>query len=109
MPVNSRATPKKMVATLMEMPGHARIATPSAMASTPDIRTDFQRCGNNVGAAGIVMPEVWHSTDSVGTFSQGTAAITRPHAQEVVNVSLSTVVHYFRYCFELRTRRSTAG
>ena len=50
--VTSRQAPKKMAATVIEMPGHATIAAPIAMASSPDTRADFHRCGNRLGMAG---------------------------------------------------------
>ena len=66
---HQQAAPKKMAAMVIEIPGHATIATPIAMASSPDSSADFQRCGNIVGADGIVMPEVLHSTKSPARIS----------------------------------------
>jgi hypothetical protein len=71
------------------------------MASKPDSSADFQRCGNIVGAAGIVMPEVLHSTKSPARIS-ARVAITRPRTREIVNLPLpavragSTVVNVLR-------------
>jgi hypothetical protein len=45
-----------MAATAIEIPGHATMAAPRAMASTPETADVFHRCGNKLGGVRVVMP-----------------------------------------------------
>src|SRR3978361_2408923 len=69
-PPSRREAPKKIAATVIEIAGHVIIAIPRATASTPDTSADFQKCGNRLGGAGLVIWAVFHSAARVGRGSQ---------------------------------------
>src|SRR3978361_317183 len=75
-PPSRREAPKKIAATVIEIAGHVIIAIPRATASTPDTSADFQKCGNRLGSAGLVMGAVFHRAARVGRGSQLCETVT---------------------------------
>src|SRR3954447_5410970 len=81
MPVTSRYAPNTMAVTKIEIPGHASTMTPSITARSPESNADFQRCGNRVGGASVVMKEVFHSAYRADKSLQATRGKFGPTAQ----------------------------